>query len=706
GVYPGSPVVRDTAGNLYGTTQIGGSGGEGVVYKLDAARHVTTLYNFTSTQQLSGGVVRDAAGNLYGSAQNVVFKLDTAGNFTMLASPFNPSPPTLDQAGNVYWTTNYQEQCTRYGCGGIYKLDSAGNITELYNFSEEDLYPTSAVTADAAGNLYGTAGYSLYKLDAAGHFTVLYAGAVGGNFPFGTVVLDLKGDIYGTGEGPAGSPGFLYKFDTAGSFTVLYTFTGGATGGADGQLLSPVVRDSAGNLYGTALGGKRGCAQGWGCGVVYELDADGNYAVLYTFTGGADGATPKAGVLLAPDGNLDGTTYYGGTEGYGVVYRVDPRGNETALYSFSGDNGSGPTSGLMADPSGNLYGTTYVGGAANQGVVYQVDGAGRYAVLHEFSGAADGGIPKAGVVRDAAGNLYGTTATGGSADAGVIFKLDAAGNETVLYNFTGGANGGGPAAGVILDPEGNLYGNAGVIFKLDTAGNYTVLHTFTSGAGGTGASSGVTRDSAGNLYGTTAYGGDLNCQFVGAPAGCGVVYKLDPAGNYTVLHSFAGGSDGAVPGFAGVAVDSDGNLYGTTEYGGKGVRCYYFGVTVSVGCGTVYKVDGSGHETILHRFTGADGEEPLGVTIDSAGGIYGTTFFGGSGGSIICVETGCGVVFEIDTSGQFSVLYSFTGESYGSFPNAGLVRDATGAVFGTFGTNSGEYELESWIGGGVFKLTR
>jgi len=157
-----------------------------------------------------------------------------------------------------------------------------------------------------------------------------------------------------------------------------------------------------------------------------------------------------------------------------VVFKLGPAGQETVLYTFTGGaDGSNPAN-LIRDPSGNLYGTTVLGGSAGAGVVYELDTADQYTVLYSFTGGADGGFPVAGVIRDSAGNLYGTTYYGGTANAGVVYKLDPAGNETVLHSFTGGADGGSPNAGVIGDAAGKLYGttqsggksNSGVVFEL------------------------------------------------------------------------------------------------------------------------------------------------------------------------------------------------------------------------------------------------
>jgi len=222
-------------------------------------------------------------------------------------------------------------------------------------------------------------------------------------------------------------------------------------------------------------------------------------------------------------------------------------------------------------------------------------------------GGADGASPSAGVVMDAAGNLYGTTDGGGSTGAGVVFKIDPAGHETALHSVTGppwpgtGTDGYDPNGGVILDSAGNLYGttnaggatSGGIVYKLDSSGNYTILYDFKGGlADGSAPQSGVVRDPAGNLYGAAWAGGH---DYYGR--GVGVVYKLDPSGNETVLYNFCSVPiclDGASP-WGGVALDAAGNLYGGTQSGGP---------SATDEPGVVYKVDATGHETTLYPFVG------------------------------------------------------------------------------------------------------
>jgi uncharacterized repeat protein (TIGR03803 family) len=297
---------------------------------------------------------------------------------------------------------------------------------------------------------------------------------------------------------------------------------------------------------------------------------------------------------------------------------------EVVLHNFAPTTGAYPVVGVIGDSAGNLYGTATVGGTSGQGVVYKLDSAGQYSVLFNFTGGADGGQPYAGVIGDSAGNLYGTTSAGGAANAGVVYKLDRSGQETVLYSFTGGADGFEPLAGLIRDPAGNLYGTA------------------------------------------TFHGTPCPPVVEGQPPSCGVAFRLDAAGNYTVLYSFTGGADGGIP-YSGVICDSAGNLYGTTYAGGTG------------NVGVVYRLDASGQETVLCSFDGYDGALPFaGVTRNAAGNLYGTTAGGGG-----AYGDGQGVVYKLDPAGNIAVLYSFPGGADGGDPFAGVIRDAKGNLYGT-----------------------
>ncbi len=367
------------------------------------------------------------------------------------------------------------------------------------------------------------------------------------------------------------------------TFKLLYTFTGGADGAY--PQYGGLIADSSGNLYGvTAFGGNQ---EGFsGSGVVFKLVPAGNETVLYTFTGGADGAQPQGGLVMDTAGNLYGTTVDGGIQpgafGSGVIFELDPAGSETVLLTFDYIDGANSYAPLLRDAAGNLYGATFSGGHFGDGAVFELGATGSEKVRYAFSGPADGANPVGGLIGDSAGNLYGTTEYGGDLNGcsgkgcGVVFKLAPGGQETVLYLFTGGADGANPYARLNRDAAGNLYGTTwnggatgnGTVFKVDAAGQETVLYSFTGGTDGANPPAGVIQDAAGNLYGTTNH--------AGGACFCGTVFKLDTAGNFTVLHTFDGG-DGQYPGAP--LLLHGGVLYGTASGGGP-----------HAGAGTIFKI--------------------------------------------------------------------------------------------------------------------
>ena len=337
--------------------------------------------------------------------------------------------------------------------------------------------------------------------------------------------------------------------------TTLHNFTGGTDGAAPlGDLL---YDPSTGLVYGTTNkgGGASNCPRG--CGTVFSLHSDGSgYTVIYRFAGGVnDGANPQAGLTMDSSGNLYGTTYSGGAHNLGTIFKLTPIGgglfSETVLHSFSGADGSHPLARLAFDTAGNLYGTTLSGGAHGRGVVFKFQPSGLESIIYSFAGP-DGSHPRAGVVFDANDNLWGTTSIGGGPNLGVLFRLTFNGtiwSETFLHSFadTDGAN---PYAEVTLD-------------------------------------------AAGDVFGTTKSGGSPACTF--APTGCGVVFEFQPSGNgftENTIYAFTGGLDGAAPiADLTLALDIAGNyyLYGTaSEAGVVGGTC------PAKGCGTAFELCGIG----------------------------------------------------------------------------------------------------------------
>jgi len=381
-----------------------------------------------------------------------------------------------------------------------------------------------------------------------------------------------------------------------------------------------------------------------------------SFTVLHYFTGGSDGANPVAGVTLGPAGTLYGTTYQGGTNAEGVVFKLVQRGSGwtlNPLHEFARRDGAFPLAGVAIGQDGALYGTTYAGGSAQYGTVFKLTPPARgcqsiicywnETVLHNFQGRPyDGANPQFGnVVFDAAGNIYGTTLNGngtGNEDCGTVWEVAVPGgmfSESVLYSFTGSSDGCHPAAGVIFDPAGNLYGNTqgtgsnnASVYELSPVNGSWMETTLGEQPQHIAPSyNPLIIDPSRNLYGTGyGYNG-------GEPGG---VYKVDPQHGLSVVFLF---QVGACRPYAGVTLGPDGNLYGVCQEGG------------TFGYGWVFEIPPNCDQTCtpndLHDFSGSDGRYPDGnLVFDASGNLYGTTYGGGQMGNA-CSEYGCGVVWEM-----------------------------------------------------------
>jgi len=580
---PYGALIMDSSGNLYGTASSGGAIGYGTVFELAHGSGTLTAlasFNGTNGQDPWAALILDSGGNLYGTALlggasngGTVFELaHGSGTITALASfngtnGWDPGPLIMDSSGKLYGTT-FQGGASSHGT--VFALaHGSGTITTLASFNGTNgAGPLAALIMDSSGNLYGAA-------------------TGGGASNVGTVFELAHG---------------------SGTITTLASFNGTNGTNAGGAL----IMDSSGDLYGTAIGGGAS-----GDGTVFELAyGSGTITTLASFNG-TNGKSPPAGLIMDSSGNLYGTTTYGGAFGFGTVFELAyGSGTITTLASFNLSIGAHPEAALIMDSSGNLYGTTVFGGASNYGTVFELaHGSGGIKTLAFLPRGVN---PIGALIMDSFGNLYGTTLQGGASNVGTVFELThGSGTITTLASFNG-TNGKSPYAGLIMDSSGNLYGTAsagggsnyGTVFELAHGSRtITTLASF-NGTNGAAPIPGLIKDTSGNLYGAT---------FGGSASGDGTVFELaHGSGTITTLAAF-NGTNGANP-RGGLIMDSSGNLYGTAPGGGAS------------GDGTVFELaHGSGTITTLVSLNGTNGANPYaGLIMDSSGNLYGTTLNGGA----------------------------------------------------------------------------
>jgi uncharacterized repeat protein (TIGR03803 family) len=669
----GNLILIDPSGNLYGVL---GGANRSSIFQLSPSSNgtwtKTMVYDFISPTDgdYIGGMFIDAHGNLYGTTETggtagckcgTVFELSpSSGTWTHTilysfagagGTDGSPLNVTMDSNGNLFGATAYGQQAGNCrsegdGCGAVFELQPGANgqwtETILYDFESKGVmvYP-SALVIDSHQNLYGTGFYG------GGKSQTCYQGC-----------------------------GFVFEISPSGNGqwteTDLYDFKGGSDGYQPPFGFG--LAWSGGNLYGTtSLGGATNLS-----GTIFRLTPQGSswqLNTIYTFPF-LDGNAPSTGLVGDGNGNLFGTAA-GGAYDEGSVFEMSPASGggwtESLIYSFNGYSAGqsvGPSA-LVADPYGNFYGTTQVGGAGNYGTVFELSPSSSKGwtstTLYSFTGAADGSTPEAGVVLDASGNLFGTTYTGGSKNlsknhGGTIFELSRESNgqwkKNVRYNFAGAPfDGELPAASMIMDKAGNFYGTTssggsstncsggcGTVFELSpSAGSWkeTVLYSFQGGTrDGSDPRTSLIFDDAGNLYGTTFEGGVANCYIDGAPS-CGVVFKLSPTGTgawkETVLHTFTHSTTDGVNPTSGLVFDAAGNLYGTTAGGG------------TYSHGTIFKLAPSGGSwvySVAYNFENSpDGNYPAGnLWLDPSGNFYGITEAGGN--AINLSSNGYGTVYE------------------------------------------------------------
>jgi uncharacterized repeat protein (TIGR03803 family) len=657
GLDPEGGLILASDGYFYGTAHIAGVHDFGTIYRIDSAGNFSVIYAFAGTNFGDGGypigaLLQASDGNFYGATTNgglsfsdlgTIFRMTPAGVVTIVHS-FGGSDGISPVGGLVQGSDGKLYGTTTAGGGGsagtIFSMTLNGStFTTLHSFSATDGAAPSAALVAANSKFYGTTpsgtGTNLYgnvfSIDSAGTFAVVKSfGASDGHGAAASLILGSDGKLYGTTSlGGASDLGTVFRVDFAGNLTTLHPFAG-----ADGSHpVANVVQGTDGNFYGTTrAGGANGDINSGG--TVFKMTSAGTLTTLYSFGATSTGYEPEASVLQASDGNLYGTTFWGGPGNFGTIFKLTLAGTRTVVHNFTGADGSQPWAKLVQASDTNMYGTASRGGASEWGAAFKLTLAGTYSLLHSFNGT-DGLGPRdsALVQRAADGLLYGLTEQGG-VGYGNAYKMTTSGSVTSLYSFdiTHGAS---PSDGLLLASDGNFYGTTfsggsgtnfdGTVFKMTPAGTLTILHSFnhTQGADDDGGwpVGGLIQATDGKFYGTTRAGGANTA---------GNVYRIDSAGTYATIHSFAG-SDGSEP-YGNLLQAADGKLYGTTLTGGPS------------NAGTVFSIDTTGANfTTVHAFTIEDGAGPVGTLIQASDSkLYGTTTSGGPGKS--------GVVFRVTLS--------------------------------------------------------
>jgi len=672
GVIPAQPqsnLVQAGDGNFYGTSTVGGAYGEGSIYKVTSTGTVMVMHSFYSSTDGAypgASLVLGSDGDLYGTttdwgagSNGTVFKMTTGGSFSTLYA--------FTSGGGIGYSLMQGSDGNFYGTSGaggandagtIFEVTSGGAYSLLYTFTGgPNSGPTSPMVEDANGNFYGTTPSggngdgTIFKLAPGNVYSTLASfTAATGVKPSGNVVLASDGKLYGTCQSGGGTyNGTVFCATLAGALSTVYNFDSNSS-----VPMAGLVEGSAGTFYGTTSQGGTNSH-----GTVFSVTSSGTFTPLWSF-GDSDGWDPVANLILAGDGNLYGTTQYG-SDNAGSVFKITTGGSLTRLAKFSYAEGANPDGGLTVANDGNYYGTCSAAGSAGFGEIFNLTANGVYSSMRPFNYAfgyqpsthlllgSDGalygttnGIPFSGpffgdvfkvttanaftdlhdfaktegekasrLVEGSDGNFYGTTYYGdpGPGNDGTIFQVTPGGVLTVIHRFSG-SDGADPAAGLIDGHDGYFYGMTtyggangyGTVFKVDTSGTVTKLYSF-SGSGTNGEGTELVLGSDGNLYGSNPNGGTI-------------IFKLAKAGQYTKLATLSGG-------FVSPLIQAaDGNFYGTEQAGG------------SSNMGEVFAMTPTGTVSVLHAFSGPDGENPFGGLTQVAPYTFiGTTIYGGLYGS-------------------------------------------------------------------------
>ena len=652
GSAPSNNLTKGPDGNFYGMTSQGGANSDGTIFKMTPGGEVTILVNLRSADTGSnpqGGLVLGKDNNFYGmtysggsSGYGTIFKVTPSGDFTLLRK-FNGIIDGGNAQGNLvlgkdgsFYGMTYQGGKNKYGT--IFKISSAGNFTVLKHLDNTTgSYPQGSLIQASDGNFYGmtyqggTNNYgTIFRITPTGTYTIRrhLDSSISGAYPQGSLVQGTNGFLYGiTYSGGAVGYGTIFRMTLSGTFSVLHNLNYSTDGGyAQGNLL----QSTDGNFYGTTYQGGSNSV-----GTIFKVTPNGTFSVLHNLDNSNDGRYAMGGLVQGTGGNYYGTTSAGGLGDRGTIFKITASGAYSVLVHFPESNkGQAPHGSLIQAQNGNFYGLTSSGGTYGYGTFFRLCN-GNYTTLHSFNSGTSSRNPQGSVVQGTDGNFYGTTQDGGAFGYGTIFKISPGGMLTVLRNLSYTTDGGSPA-GNLIQSNNNFYGmtytggtnGVGTIFRISPAGTYTVIKHLETAATGSRPRGSLVKGSDNNFYGLTYQGGENNY---------GTIFKITPSGTLTVLRHLDYTNDGGYA-HGDLTLGKDGNFYGMTNRGGL------------FNDGTIFKITSSGVFTVLHYLDYYnDGGQPTGSLVQgSDGSFYGLTSEGGffSGGTI----------FKVTTSGTFSVL--------------------------------------------------
>lgn len=674
-------LMQHTNGNFYGTTQAGGTNAQGTIFQINGAETMATLYSFSS---VSNGGYTPMAGLAQGSD------------------------------GLLYGTTQHGGT---QGFGVVYKSTTNGTVSRvvIFNNSGDGADANSVMIRGADGALYGTAELggankygTAFRVTTNGGLTTLAAFNYFDGYNPTELFQAINGSFYGTTlEGGASGAGSVFQLGTNGMLTGLFSFN--YTNGGGFLPYAGLVQTPDGNFFGTTDEGGA-----YGSGTIFEMSSAGVLTNIYSFTGGDDGGNPAARLTLAADGNLYGTTAYGGFYDDGTIFRISPAGILTTLVQFNGSNGANPQSALVQGADGNFYGTTANGGASNAGAVFLVNVnepvleiTGQPASQNAFLGTTP--VLDVAVLgnpplfyqwqRDGANLTDGGNIAGSSTRVLTLPNVNfsnAGIYSVIVSNFSGSVTSDDAVLGVAVSPpqftaqpvsQSAQFGGS-VIFTAAAVGDFPLSYQWRENGsnlvdGGQISGSSTTALTLASLAETN----DGNYSIVASNAIAAVassnalltVYAISINGTtMAALHGFTGGLDGGFPN--GLMQASNGLLYGTTQNGG------------AYGSGTIFSLSTNGIFTSLAAFDGANGAMPVAGLVQGTNGLlYGTTKLGGGNAA--------GTVFSVTTNGVITTVYSFASNNDSIDPFTALLQDAEGNFYGATTNNA------SSGNGNIFELS-